>query len=50
MTKYEFAVDFDAVEAVDIHTHVQLDLRIPPQCLADFQSAFHRRFRAVGKH
>ncbi|HEY5852647.1 MAG TPA: 4-hydroxyphenyl-beta-ketoacyl-CoA hydrolase [Aldersonia sp.] len=25
MTRYEYGVDFDAVEAIDIHTHVEID-------------------------
>ena len=32
-----------------MHTHSQLNLRIPLQRLADFQSALDWRFRAVGK-
>jgi hypothetical protein len=33
-----------------MHSHSQLNLRISLQGLADFHRAFHRRFRAVGKH
>lgn len=46
MTRYEFGIDFDAIAAVDIHTHVQLDSCGRHALDADLRAASAKYFKS----
>ena len=48
MTRYECAIDLDAIEAIDTHVHIEIDAHGHSSLPADLQEAASRYFRTAG--
>ncbi|MEL5991550.1 amidohydrolase family protein [Microbacterium phosphatis] len=48
MTRYECAIDLDAIEAIDTHVHIEIDAHGHSSLPADLQEAASRYFRTDG--